>query len=940
MISASKDFKEKLKDGAGVVNYADVTLSNGTVLHLEPKDFMIGGCQIEDKTTDGKFGVGFAIGKTLTLRIANHDERFSRYDFYGSVINLYVALLLDNGTVEKIRKGVYYTIVPETPGDVIEISAVDGMFKLDRDYSSSKTSYPATLQRIISDACLDCGIPIGFRQFDNMSYTVKEKPDQGTYRQIISYACQIAGYNAHIDNNGYMQLVWYNTSLLDTYNYKGGDFHNYPHDTVVNGGNFTNYGSNTILSGGSFADAMPEHIFRIKSINVHTDDVQITGVRVSGQEEKTVLFGEEGYLIEVKENPFVNGKEQEVANYLGGRMVGMVFRPLSAEILNNPLYEPHDIVRASDARGNVYYTVLNSISYTIGSYTTVACEAEDPVRNGSEYVSAAAQAVVEARRNTEKQLTTYDKAVQNMNQLAVNAMGLFGKQELQENGSYISYESDKPITVDENGKCHFETGSHVWKKSDAGFFVSDDGGKTYTAGFDKNNNAVLNVLYAIGIVADWVKTGRFEITKGGKTMVLMDFDTGQVILRPDVFELSSGQTIDSIARDEANKKNKTFTTTPVPPYNVGDIWMGSSSSDIMTCIRARSSGSFASSDWEKRNKYVDKSTATSAAEEAANKAIKNQSQTDVLNALTNNGNDTGIYLQNGKLYISFTAIRGEELTLGGSSNAHGVLDILDASGGQIGHWSKDGFVVKNKYFAVTETGKLYSNNPILGNVLFMTTTVNQSSEITVSNMEARKNLVFQLTQGYSSSLGSYSTLCIGNDSSAIDDYLPIRRVEIRSKEFSYSQMEFEVYATTIIYGDFSLYNLQTVTNGSSAVFSGKKLGKESSSSERYKYIGREMNTADIEDLYNIQPMWAKYKPDYLSDDDERYNVEFPMFIAEDVEEYAPLAVDHNENGQAENWNYRIMIPYMFQMIKSQKEALNNLTGRIEKLESLLMKGSE
>ena len=51
MISASKDFKEKLKDGAGIVNYADVTLSNGTVLHLEPKDFMIGGCQIEDKTT-------------------------------------------------------------------------------------------------------------------------------------------------------------------------------------------------------------------------------------------------------------------------------------------------------------------------------------------------------------------------------------------------------------------------------------------------------------------------------------------------------------------------------------------------------------------------------------------------------------------------------------------------------------------------------------------------------------------------------------------------------------------------------------------------------------------------------------------------------------------------------------------------------------------------
>lgn len=544
MINASKEFKEKLKNGANVVNYADFTLSDGTMLHLEPKDFMIGGCQIEDKTTDGKFGVGFCIGKTLTIRIANHDERFSQYDFYNSIINLYVALLLDNGTVEKIRKGVYYTIVPETPGNIIEISAVDGMFKLDRDYSFSKTTYPATLQRIISDACLDCGIPIGFRQFDNMSYTVKDKPEQGTYRQILSYACQVAGYNARIDNNGYMQLVWYNTSILDAYNYNGGNFKIYPHNTIVNGGDFTDYSKNTIISGGTFADDMPLHIFRLKSINVHTDDVQITGVKVIGENEKSAISGEEGYLIEVKENPFANGNEQDVANYLGTRMVGMVFRPLSAKVLNNPLYEPFDVAMVSDEKGNVYYTVLNSISYEIGRYTTVACEAEDPVRNGSEYVSAAAQAVVEARRNTEKQLTTYDKAVQDMNQLTANAMGLFTKSEKQSDGSSIFYQSTKPITVDENGKCHFEAGSTVYKKQGEGFFVSRDGGNTYSSGFDADGNAVLNVLYAIGIVCDWIRGG--TLTLGGKdngngTFSLLN-EKGKVIATIDNtgFQILSG----------------------------------------------------------------------------------------------------------------------------------------------------------------------------------------------------------------------------------------------------------------------------------------------------------------------------------------------------------------------------------------------------------------
>lgn len=536
MISASKDFKEKLKDGAGVVNYADVTLSNGTVLHLEPKDFMIGGCQIEDKTTDGKFGVGFVIGKTCSLKIANHNEQFSQYDFFNSIIYLYVALMLDDGRIEKVRKGKYYATVPETPGNIIEISAVDDMYKLDKDYSSSRTAYPATLQTIISNACLDCGIPIGFRQFDNMNYVVQSKPEKATYRQVVSYACQIAGYNARVDNDGYMQLVWYNTNVLDVYTYIGGDFKTYPHDTIIYGGDFKDYSTDRIIRGATFSEPVPEHIFRIKSLEVHTDDVQITGVRVVGDEEAVALFGEEGYVIEVSGNPFVNGKEREVADYLGGRMVGMVFRPLSAQVLNNPLYEPFDVIRVPDVKGNVYNSVLNSISYTIGGYTSIACEAENPIRQGSTYVSAAAQAVVEARRNTEKQLTTYDKAVQQMNQTAANAMGLFFAIERSGDGSIITYESTRPITVDDNGKCHFETNSTVYKKTGDGFFVSRDGGLSYTAGFDSQGNAVLNVLYAIGINADWINAGSISANRiQGGTLLLGGYGNrfGNLIIKDE-----------------------------------------------------------------------------------------------------------------------------------------------------------------------------------------------------------------------------------------------------------------------------------------------------------------------------------------------------------------------------------------------------------------------
>lgn len=504
MINASKEFKEKLKRGAAVVNYADVTLSDGTVLHIEPRDFMIGGCQIEDKTSDGKFGVGFCIGKTLKIRLENDDERFSSYDFYMATIVIYVAMLLDDGTIEKIRKGKYYATVPQTQGDIIEISAVDAMYRLDRPYAAT-TVYPATLQSIISDICLDCGIPVGFQQFDNYTYTVKEKPENLTYRQVLSYACQVAGYNARIDNDGYMQLIWYNTSLLNWYNYNGGSFKTYPHDTILDGGDFTNYGQVERISGGEFTDPRPEHIFRIKSLTIHTDDVVITGVKVIGKDDVTSLFGEEGYAIVVKGNPFVDRKESEVAAYLGGRMVGMAFRPFSAQILGNPLYEPFEVVMVSDRKGNVYNSIINSVSYKIGAYTAVYCQAEDPVRNGSEYISPAVQAAVaEARKNAEKQLTTYDKAVQQMNQLAMNAMGFHTTVEDMADGSRVVYLHDKPA---------LEDSKTIYKQTIDGFFISTDGGQSYTAGFDKNGNVVVNVLYAIGIVADWIRSG--TLTLGG-----------------------------------------------------------------------------------------------------------------------------------------------------------------------------------------------------------------------------------------------------------------------------------------------------------------------------------------------------------------------------------------------------------------------------------------
>ncbi len=67
--------------------------------------------------------------------------------------------------------------------------------------------------------------------------------------------------------------------------------------------------------------------------------------------------------------------------------------------------------------------------------------------------------------------------------------------------------------------------------------------------------------------------------------------------------------------DAIDGKAQIFVSTPTPPYNVGDLWFNSTTSDIMTCITARATGSYTASDWQKRNKYTDDSALESFLED-------------------------------------------------------------------------------------------------------------------------------------------------------------------------------------------------------------------------------------------------------------------------------------------------------------------------------------
>ena len=72
------------------------------------------------------------------------------------------------------------------------------------------------------------------------------------------------------------------------------------------------------------------------------------------------------------------------------------------------------------------------------------------------------------------------------------------------------------------------------------------------------------------------------------------------------------------AQDTADSKRRVFVSQPVPPYEVGDLWVQGGTGDILRCQTAKTSQqSYSSSDWVLASKYTD-DTAADAAQATAN----------------------------------------------------------------------------------------------------------------------------------------------------------------------------------------------------------------------------------------------------------------------------------------------------------------------------------
>lgn len=679
MINVSNQLKTESLLNSNYYVTANVVLRDGTTLSLKKEDFYLDGNRIVDSSDSGDFPIGVAIEKTATLALVNDDDRFSDYNFAGAQFTLFLNLQLSD-RLEIIRRGTFIVLKKPAMSDEINLTLLDYMSKAEAGYNTNLV-FPCSVREVLEDACQQTGIVLGDATFKNADYQVQRKPENTTFRAVIGMVAALAGGNARIDENDNLRIITFGdgagTITLETVPWYD-----------INGSAILDVGSNeieTVLERKGFKPNA------IRNLTYDVDDVVVTGVKYTDNETE-YKYGTDGYVITI-DNKLLSGDEQTGVDLIGKELVGMRLRPFSCDSIAIGYATFGDRITFSDIKGNIYYSYLTDVDFTFSGSTSFSCNAKSMEDLNVDYPDSMQVEVDNVKKDTEKKITAYDAKLKQMNELAANTLGFYYTEEIQSDGSTISYRHDKPTLAD--SKVIYKTGAD-------GFFLSVDGGQTWKAGFDSNGDAVLNILYAIGIQSDWINTRGFTAKdNNGNTTLRIDADTGAVTLEVENFTLKS-RTIEQIAKDvvDGSVRNVTIpnyygTYTPTLQNYPASEWKSE---------EYEKHGGSIFMNFSTSQVYMFSGTDGTWRELDAEKIVNFER---VFNALTDNGKQEGIYMQNGHLYINASYIKSGQI----SADLINLKNINVTNSSGVSTFAIDNYgnvTLRPNTFALTNGDTIYS----------------------------------------------------------------------------------------------------------------------------------------------------------------------------------------------------------------------------------------
>lgn len=229
--------------------------------------------------------------------------------------------------------------------------------------------------------------------------------------------------------------------------------------------------------------------------------------------------GSEGYVITIEKNDLITTEiAQRVVTLLGDKLVGMRFRKATTTHMGDPTIEAGDIAVLWDAKNRSYPIIVTRTEFSIGKQQKTICGVESPSRNVATRYTETAQAYLRIKDQLKREKTSRELAVETLAGRLAASSGLYSTIE-QTTAGNIYYLHDRP-DLDES--------QIVWKMTAEAWGVSSDGGQTWNGGMTVDGDTIVRILSAVGIDADWIKTGIIQDRNG---LNFINLDNGNLRFR-------------------------------------------------------------------------------------------------------------------------------------------------------------------------------------------------------------------------------------------------------------------------------------------------------------------------------------------------------------------------------------------------------------------------
>lgn len=499
-----------------------VTPVTGSAFTITEADIRQGGMTIDRFSASGEtVELGSCVAAELALTLDNTSGRFDAVVFEGAQMVVTVSCS-DGVNTYSVPMG-YFT-VDEAPKirNIISLVALDRMVQFDRDVDLAALALPMTVQALVTRLCADCGIVISstvdMTAMPNHGVTINELADGGyTYRQLLSWCCQMLGVCAYMDWNGELRLEWYHMSDAES----------------------------------DAADILPSRRF---SSDYEESPVALSGVLYAAPDGTEYLSGVDEYALDISANVLAGNAPSAVVGGIAGVVVGMTYNPFSAVVVPMPWIWPLDKVwfyPAADGQSGLEAYITN-VTFTLNGRMSLVSKGESATRKG--YASAnpltnREQVVIRAIEQSQSQkLDAKALSILQFNDLITNALGLYSTTVPQSGGGNVYYMHNEPQLEDSMVIFTGTASGIAW--TDSGW---NGGDPVWQYGVTSAGAAFFDTLAANRVNADWVQTGVLQSADG--TTFYLDLDNG--VLNMDVTSLklegeSMSVLLQGVAEDAAD----------------------------------------------------------------------------------------------------------------------------------------------------------------------------------------------------------------------------------------------------------------------------------------------------------------------------------------------------------------------------------------------------